>query len=270
MSTDQDDVRWPRLDDPRGPARPIDHEDARRMIEIALDSAQPLAPVRPLRARRWRTTLLVAAAITIASVAAAAIALRAARAPLPPLPPLSSASSGALAPGATDSPSVAEVAPSLPSADAARSPVQVGDASAMAPARENAAAGRRADPGHELARANALRGQRKWHDAEAAYERVRRIAPDSPEAQAARIASADLRLRQLHDTEGARRLFLEAQRRGGPLAEEAAWGLVETHRANGDRDGEARALTKFLEAFPGGAMAPRARARARELSSSAP
>jgi hypothetical protein len=117
-----------------------------------------------------------------------------------------------------------------------------------------------------LARANELRAQKKWREAEAAYRRVLELAPGSPEAQTARIAAADLRLHQMHDPAGAEGLFGKAQQQGGALGEEAAWGLTETRRARGDKPGEARALEQFLAAYPQSALAPRARARLAELS----
>ncbi len=126
------------------------------------------------------------------------------------------------------------------------------------------------DPSTLLESANRLRAQRKWREAEAAYQRVIQVAPSSAEAQSARVAAAALRLEQLHDPQGAERLFDQAERRGGTLSEEAAWGLCETRRARGDREGEAHALGQFLRSFPEGVMVPRARQRLAEISPPAP
>lgn len=273
MTIEPHDIDWPRLDDPAGPALPIGDDDARRMIEHALGGVRSLEgrSARAPHVRSWRTVLLVAAAITIAAVAVAAVGsvVRPFSSTPEPRPAAPSPAPSAAPPvGATARPSATQT----PEVDVAP-PAPVGDVPAVRATGRVVERGRTApaptvEAGAELERANRLRSQMRWSEANAAYEHVIQLAPTSRDAQTARIASADLRLRQLHDPAGAQRLFTEAQRRGGPLAQEAGWGLVEAHRALGDRESEARAISRFLEAFPSSAMAAQARARAAELSSS--
>jgi len=266
MATDDDDIPLPALDERPGPALPIDDARARRILDAALAPDDASASViRPAsRWKRWRAPLLVAAALTLAGAAAAALH-SALRAPAPP--PAPSAAPPESAPSAA--PPASSPASEPPACVAPDEPT-----GSVAPRASAPPAGRAAppplDPGALLQRANELRAQRKWREAEAAYRRVLQLAPGSPEAQTARIAAADLRLHQLQDPAGAERLFDTAQHQGGALGEEAAWGLAETRRARGDREGEGRALQQFLAAYPRSAMATRARARLAEVSSGPP
>jgi tetratricopeptide (TPR) repeat protein len=266
MEADEDDLRWPALDDREGPALPLEEARARAMIHAALAPEAAPVPLRPApRGRRMRPLLLVAAALLLAGAAAAGVwAARRAPRPTPPAPPgaLGSApsraapepSASAASEAPVEAPAPAETSTSAPT-DA---PLPAAPASGKAPARA-------VDPGALLERANALRAAKRWREAEAAYRLVLQLAPGSPEAQTARVAAADLRLHQLQDPAGAEALFGKAQQQGGALGEEAAWGIAESHRARGDRAGERRALERFLAAFPSSAMAPRARSRLAEL-----
>ena len=264
MAPEDDDLPWPALDDRRGPALPLDDARARSMIDAALaPEAAPASMIRPASGRmRWRVPLLVAAALTVASAAVAGLyaALRA-PAVAPPAPSAAPPESSAAPPASS--------AVEPPSAPSALPDEPVEPAASALPRASASPTGRAAphavDPGALLQRANELRAQKKWREAEAAYGRVLQLAPGSPEAQTARIAAADLRLHQLQDPDGAERLFGKAQQQGGALGEESAWGLAETRRARGDREGESRALQQFLAAYPQSAMAPRARARLAEL-----
>jgi hypothetical protein len=255
MKTSNRDFVWPALDDRAGPARPLGDEDIRRTVRAAM--AQPVS--RPRRAVRLRRVLLLAAALLVVVASALAlIGVPLRKRVLPATRPTRS-QSGA--------PSPTAVAPAEPAAPPAtgREPVppEPTARAVAAPPRQPAFDG--ADADALLAHANALRGAKRWRLAASEYERVVQLLPDSAAAQAARVAAAELRLEQLGDPRRAERGFLEAQRRGGALAEEASWGLVRARRALGDGVGERLALQSFLEAYPAAAMAPQARARLAEM-----
>jgi hypothetical protein len=121
-----------------------------------------------------------------------------------------------------------------------------------------------------VALANQRRKDKRWREAEILYERAMRDHAGTDAAAIATVASASLHLDHLNDPEGALERFHRALRLrpGGPLAEEARWGLAETHRALGDEAAERAALERFLAAHPRSVNAGRARARLAELGSS--
>lgn len=116
-----------------------------------------------------------------------------------------------------------------------------------------------------LARANAARGARRYAAALSLYSSVIDDYPDSAQAQAARIAAADLALAHSRDPDRAQQLYAEAMRRGGELAAEASFGIAESQRARGDRSAELTALDEFLRRHPSHALARVARQRRAEL-----
>jgi hypothetical protein len=118
-----------------------------------------------------------------------------------------------------------------------------------------------------VAYANQERKEKRWRAAEALYERVMRDHAGTDAAAIATVASASLHLDRLADPVGALRRYLQALRLrpDGPLAEEARWGLAETHRALGDKAAERSALRAFLAAHPRSVNAARARKRLTEL-----
>jgi hypothetical protein len=269
MRTNDDDFRWSSLDDRAGPARPIGPDEARNIVRAAM--APPLSRPLPLPLRRGRGRRVMLVAAALALVGASALALTESLRGKPgaprlrPVAPIASAAAPVDSPRPSPPPSLPSVpaeqaprgpqAPSTPAAGAAAGVPPVLRASERAETIEGS-----------LAAANALRAARQWAAAASEYERVVQIAPESAAAQAARIAAADLRLEQLGDPRRAEQGFLDAQRRGGPLAEEALWGVARARRARGDVTGERAALQAFLQDFAGGAMAPRARERLAELS----
>jgi len=105
-----------------------------------------------------------------------------------------------------------------------------------------------------LEQANALRSARRYADALQLYLEVVRSFPRSLQAQAARVAAADLKLEHFHDPVGARQLYKDATRSGGALSEEAAFGLAETYRQQADVAKERAALTYFLRHYPGSSL----------------
>jgi tetratricopeptide (TPR) repeat protein len=118
-----------------------------------------------------------------------------------------------------------------------------------------------------VALANQQRKEKRWRAAEALYERVMRDHARTDAAAIATVASASLHLDHLADPAGALRRFRKALRLrpDGPLAQEARWGLAETHRALGDVEAERAALEHFLSAHPRSVNAARARQRLTEL-----
>jgi hypothetical protein len=261
MRTNDDPFRWPSLDDGAGPARPIGPAEAQRIVRAAM--APPLS--RPLRLARWRRVMLAAAALAL--VGASVLALTARLRGKPGAPPLRRVEPVSSA-GAPVDPTVPSPLPSVRSVPAEpppRSP-QAPSAPAAGASPVVRASERAGTTEDLLAAANALRAARQWAAAAGEYERVVKVAPESAAAQAARIAAAELRLEHLGDPLRAEQGFLDARRRGGPLAEEALWGVARARRARGEGPGERAALQAFLQEFPAGAMEPQARARLAELT----
>jgi tetratricopeptide (TPR) repeat protein len=118
-----------------------------------------------------------------------------------------------------------------------------------------------------LARANALRGDKQWQDADAVYDEVAKKYPRSAAAYVAQVASAGLRLDHLNDAAGAKKLYQTAlaSRPTGPLAEEARYGLARALRALGDAEGERAALEAFVATYPDSPLRARAQKRLVEL-----
>jgi tetratricopeptide (TPR) repeat protein len=118
-----------------------------------------------------------------------------------------------------------------------------------------------------LARANALRGERRWQDADDVYEDVARRYPRSAAAYVASVASAGLKLDHLGDAARAKKLYQAAlaARPTGPLAEEARYGLARALRALGDVAGERQALEAFVAAHPDSPLRKHAQKRLGEL-----
>jgi hypothetical protein len=115
--------------------------------------------------------------------------------------------------------------------------------------------------------ANQRRKEKRWRAAEELYELAMRDHAGTDAAAIATVASASLHLDHLADPAGALRRFHKALhlRPDGALAEEARWGLAETHRALGDGAAERAALRTFLSAHPRSVNAGRARQRLAEL-----
>ncbi|WP_426751264.1 tetratricopeptide repeat protein [Myxococcus sp. Y35] len=119
-----------------------------------------------------------------------------------------------------------------------------------------------------LLKANALRSEGRWKDAESLYLRVIRTHPSSLAAYVARVASGSLRLEHLGDARGALHQFKAALRLHprGVLDQEAQHGIAEAHRALGNREAERSALEDFLSRHPESPLGPSARARVQELT----
>jgi hypothetical protein len=116
-----------------------------------------------------------------------------------------------------------------------------------------------------LARANQYRREHQYGRALDAYLGVAQRYPDTRQAEAARVAAADLRLEHLSDPKGAAEQYRAAASGTGALGEEAAYGLIEAHRAAGRFDLEKVELERFLARFPASPLAGTARSRLLEL-----
>jgi hypothetical protein len=118
-----------------------------------------------------------------------------------------------------------------------------------------------------LAQANRYRRQREYGRALRAYLDVAARYPNTRQAEAARITAADLRLEHLSDAKGAAEQYRAAASGHGQLGEEAAYGLVEAHRAAGRYDLEKRELRRFIARYPASPLAAAARNRFEQLKS---
>ncbi len=258
----------PLLDDGLGPAPPMADEHARRMVAEAVERA--FAQHGLLRGRWYGKWALVLAATLVVGAAAASSALTALRRRSPPVAPEAAVSH----PTANLAPEIATGSP--PRAEPPEDTTASSDeAAAAAGLPENTPAVRSSShprPDDLLRIANGLRAARRWKAADRAYERVLAVHPGSPEAYAATVAAADLRLEQLGDARGALRLYRSAQQKNpqGSLAEQVLWGMARCDASLGDREGERRWLQEYVSRYPAGLFLPEARSRLAELSASAP
>lgn len=238
------------LDAQPGPARPLSAADESALVARILQQAKARPDASVRKRRRWH--VLIAAALLVTGAAAAQRLLRSEEEPMPVL----STQLGASLEMAKAKAKKVEVRPEPKVASA--------QPEGETPPPTFPAAKRGADL---LRQANQLRGERKWQAAAAMYARVMREYPGTPAASAARIAVADLKLHHLGDAEGAQKLYAAAQQEEprGALSEEAAWGMVEAHRARGDAAAERDALRSFLQRFPNSALAGRARSRLEQI-----
>jgi hypothetical protein len=248
------------LDDQPGPARRLEPARAAAIVDAAL-AAHAAAVERPARGG-WRRIALAAAVLLLVAGVAAAALWRGLRAPRPtPVTLPQPTPRAALAPPAT--------APAAPAtAPAAATPAGVVDRPGGAPATMAAMTLRRTGDAEELlARANALRGQRRWREAADLYGRVATRYRGTSAAHVALVASGTIQLEHLGDPRGARQRFAAALRARptGPVAEEARWGAAEACRKLGDRPGEVRALRAFLAAHPRSLLRDAAANRLRAL-----
>ncbi|MBI5501764.1 MAG: hypothetical protein HY907_16090 [Deltaproteobacteria bacterium] len=289
------------LDDRPGPALPLAPARAAALVAAALDRA-----ARPARAPSRRRLMLVAAAVVAFASVAAATGLylvlsdsqptagparrpeeetRTEAQPRGPTAPRSGPDMPSVGPQArptTIGPEPRDDSPAGPvaphPADGIEPAAGSGPAATTPPATEvppaplapdDEAPTRRPPAAAEdlLLRANRLRGERRWGDAERTYAEVLRAAPGSDAAYAAAVAAAALRLERLDRPRDALELYERAlgERPHGVLAEEAAFGIAESKRALGDASGEAEALRRFLTDWPMALMADRARERLDEL-----
>jgi tetratricopeptide (TPR) repeat protein len=123
---------------------------------------------------------------------------------------------------------------------------------------------RPAEPADLLGEANALRAQRRFSEALDRYVEIVRRHPGTPQAAAARLAAATLRLEHTKDPRGALELLEDATPTQQDIPE-AAFLLAESHRATGDRLRERQSLEKFLSQNPDHPLAAQATRRLQAL-----
>lgn len=125
-------------------------------------------------------------------------------------------------------------------------------------------------PDDLLARANVLRGERRFEEASDVYRAIVGTAPTSRAAYVARLSAAALALEPLHEPARARALYAEAAALDGELDAQAEHGLARSLRALGDHVGEARVLRGLVATHPGSSLAALARQRLLELDAASP
>ncbi|QDF04413.1 tetratricopeptide repeat protein [Myxococcus xanthus] len=270
------------LDEGAGPARRISRERSAQMVLAALEAgalvSQPTPRPRGKRPPVW----LMTGALLVAGAAAAAVwsFTRSSRAStsqveeavLTSPPRLGTASQWSDTEAVDAAPSrldaVSEVVPAETPAVPAAFIAEAEGASEPARPRAPPATVKSAAPEDLLLKANGLRSDGRWKEAEALYLRVIRAEPSSLASYVARVASGSLRLEHLGDARGALRQFKAALRiqPRGVLDQEAQHGIAEAHRVLGNRVAERSALESFLSTHPDSPLVPSARARVRELT----
>ncbi len=256
---DDELTRLLTLDESAGPASAIAEARAATLVDAALAGAGLAAPASvltdsPRRIRpRWPIWLSLGGLLAAGLAAAGYVSLhghdRADHAAPAAVP--------APAPTPADAQPVAAAEPAVPPAVALEEP---GPLPEPRPARREIEAW--------LARANALRGRKRWTAADSLYARVAKAAPRTAAAHVALVASGTLHLEHLGDPAGARQRFRAAlaARENGAVAEEARSGLAEAARRSGDRAAEATALRELVRRHPSSPLVPRAEARLREIA----
>jgi tetratricopeptide (TPR) repeat protein len=254
------------LDGEQGPARPLSAQEAaciadRLMLRLESTSTLRQAPSEQARRRvgrhaprRWPRWLLGAAGVTLATAAAALYGTDW-------LAPNREAASGE-----RPAPPVQPLAPADPGGRPTDTRPDSGDGGNGGEPPTLAHESRRA--ADHLARANALRGKRRYREALDLYLYVVSEYPDSMQSRAAQLAAAAIRLEQLRDIDGAEELYQAVRKTSdGELAAQAAFGLAEVARARVDRGAEARALREFLARHASHPLAAAARRRLGALES---
>lgn len=260
----KNDDLW-QLDGKAGPALPLSDEALHRLVDDAVGrvyGAQGKAPVSASKAGQAGGLRLfagvgVAACVTIGALFAVGGSTQTA-----PVHPSMSVPTSEVNDG--PSPPVTSVASGLPTVD-----VQALPEAPNTPDRAPRAIASSPQAARDLLReANRLRAERRWNDAAALYRRVADARTD--ESTTAMLALASLRLEHQNDAREARRLYravVDAEP-GGPLAEEARWGVAMACRALGDDREESIALRTFLAHHASSLSAPKAQKRLTELDAS--
>lgn len=155
--------------------------------------------------------------------------------------------------------------PPVPPAElAARSVLDLPDAPlATAPSSATPARGAPADL---LREANRRRGEGRWAEAAATYQRVLDRGPQSPEAYPAQVALGNLELQR--DRPLSALAHYESALRAHPsgvLSEEARWGKARALRAAGRVSEERAALEEFQSLHPDSPLAAAGARRLREI-----
>ncbi len=115
-------------------------------------------------------------------------------------------------------------------------------------------------------RARSARLAERWSEAAGHYERLIRLAPESPAAQNARVQLGELLRGQLAQPEKALAVYEAYIARGGDLIVEAHHGRILALRQLGRTADETEAIAQFLGRFPDSLFAGGLQARAEELA----
>jgi tetratricopeptide (TPR) repeat protein len=103
-----------------------------------------------------------------------------------------------------------------------------------------------------LAKARMKRGQGEKRAAERLYRKLHHDWPSSPESHVSRISLGQLQL-SLGKAKSALRAFEAYKRKGGPLLEEAHWGIVKANERLGRYEARDRAIEELVTRFPSSA-----------------
>lgn len=268
MSDDDDQLDVTELfplDGRPGPAPRISAERGDAMVDRALEAWQGKGASRRRSASR-RTVAATGAAILVAGAAAAAYfsGLDEMETPRPQIadpPAQRTAASPPPVPSSKTEPLAAET-PALPKAAPEPAPAKTTASESPTPASKSL--------DDWMRQASRLRRRGRWSDAEQAYRQVYRAHPGTLSAYVARVAAASLRLDQLGDPSGARRLFEAARqaRPAGSLDVEARQGIANASRRLGDMAAERVALRGLIAAHPQTRAAENARQRLKEIEAS--
>jgi TolA-binding protein len=258
------------LDSNAGPAEPLTRDQELALIAAVMGRTDIFQPASERRVRMRRGSgYWAAGALLLGGVAAAAALVRSLSPSDPPPAPAAITAAGAQASPPAEAPAVA------PAAAPQQSPTTRLESQAAEPTLKRDGKGSVAPlpatieriARDRLEQANRLRREQRYAEALTVYLQVAADYPRSLQAQAARVAAADIKLEHLRDAAGAQQLYNAASQQGGALSEEAAFGLAESHRQTGDVKREREALERFVVSYPNSPSAPRARQRLQALGS---
>jgi hypothetical protein len=145
-------------------------------------------------------------------------------------------------------------APAVAPAETPEPPTQTAETSSPAPAAKPKSKPQPSglSAAELLARARAKRGEGDKRGAEKLYRQLVREHPKSPEAHASRISLGQLQL-SLGKAKSALSSFQAYKRKGGPLLEEAHWGIIRAFDRLGRQSDRDRAIDALEARFPSSA-----------------
>jgi len=227
-----------------GPAKPLPAEHAERLVQQIVRGQRPRAglPFRPhpLHAAASQFgphALRAAAAVFVCALAGASFAAYRYWPALHGTPDVAQApaKTGPIARTAQPAPAPPPLAEPQPSAAATPKP-----------------SGKPEAPEELLARANALRAERRWAAAERAYRKVLSAGASDQQRYVALVAAASLTLQHLGKPSHALALYRSALTLmpKGDLTEEAEFGVAECYHSLGDTTHERAALRQFAADHP--------------------
>jgi tetratricopeptide (TPR) repeat protein len=247
------------LDNRPGPYRLGPHK-AENIVQSALREWRT-GMGKPVGVRTGRLLLLAAAAFTLTSAAAALIIVD--RFGQPTRPPQQSFPAPSTSPAVMMEKTPRDaLLPDLQSLSPVR-PVTDNPPDRVLPARTSRRTATRPVVEDPLRRANLLRQQGKWRDAERTYRSVCVTYPKTTSAYVALVAAAAIRLDHLNDPDDAAALYRQAiaSHPSGVLDVEARLGIARSWRQLGQPQREIEALRALLRRHPSGPLAEQAQRR---------